>query len=479
MNQFNKFKKEVTMMKLLKITLFAKIYFLLIFLLHSPCLAQKFSLGNPSGENIVFKSMENYMEIKLRSMNLPEVEEPPWYKKIFLNRKIFGLGYIEVKLGTKENSKKIKTMVFTYEKESENRYKYKSLGISPHTSASLSRYFPFPLQDQVQIRIVVKNFENEENIGFVKRILDMVKESGLDGLQTYSQVFTIATVAFGIIEKIFPPNAKDDEIIILISAEDITHKYHSILFRSEDNNKFEIFKLEFVPQPSLLPDLSFAEALKSDRIKRTDFWEEAIVNSTKLLDSKGITPLLIILRSFAKELRHSDLTYKDKVLFLAQAIHSWAPKAVSGFPYGDKFVVFNASNFRSIQLSAGDRKWLKETPWDFPGGPCDHPACTAVTDFIAKSVIKDESALQYIRKGFQLIIGDKTEFIQRKKYLEKISIIHDSEFKMRFIGGSFVFKFKQGALPIKYNNQPYNDKSINIFVNKDAKGYYVGTLEVL
>jgi hypothetical protein len=386
-------------------------------------------------------------------------------------------------------------MAFSYERKSEDRYKYKSLGISPDTPTSLSGQFPFPLQDQVQIRIVVKNFEDKENIGLIKRILDMVKGSGLEGLQAYSQVFTMASVAFGVIENVFPPAVKDDEILIVIenvfppavkddeiliavSAEDISHRYHSVLFRNDDGQDFELFRLAFFPQPSLLPRLSFAEALRSDRIKRADFWEESIVSATKLLEDKGLTPLLTILRSFAKDLRHADLTYKDKVLFLAQAIHSWSSKAVDGFTYADKVRVFTASNFRSIQLSAGDRKWLKGTPWDFRGGDCATPACKAIADFIAKSVVRDERTLEYIRTGFQLIVDDEPFFIEKDKYFESLMLIHDSEFEMHFVAQSIVFKFKPGDLPIKYQDRLFKDKAVDFYVNEDEQGVFISSIRI-
>jgi len=452
---------------------------LIILQAQSPCSAYTFSLGEPSDETIDFKPMEQYMEVKLIGMNLPEIAEPPWYREIFLHRKEFGLGYIEVTLGTAAESRTIKTMAFSYEKEGENQYKYRSLGISPATSTSLSGRFPFPLQDQVQIRIVVKNFENAENIGLVKRIVDMAKGSGLEGLQAYSQAFNTASVAFGVIENLFPPAVKDDEILIAVSAEDITHRYHSVLFRNHGDKEFELFRLGFYPQESLLPGLSFTEALQSNRIKRAYFWEEAIVNAARLLENQGLTPLLTILRSFAKDLRQEDLIYKDKVLFLAQAIHSWASKAVDGFTYADKFRVFTASNFRSIQLSAGDRKWLKGTPWDFPGGDCITPACKAVADFIAKSVIRDQGALTYIRNGFQFTVDDIPTFVEKDTYFKSIMIIHDSEFEMQFVGHSIVFRFKQGNLPIRYNERFFKDKSVDIYINEDEKGPYISSIRVL
>ena len=445
----------------------------------SPCNGYNFSLGRPSDERINFKPMEQYLEVKLISMNLPERGEPPWYREIFLHRKEFGLGYIEVTLGTEAESQTIKTMAFSYEKERENQYKYRSLGISPATPTSLSGPFPFPLQDQVQIRIVVKNFESAENIALVKRILDMAKGSGLEGLQAYGQVFSTASVAFGVMENLFPPAVKDDEFIITVSAEDITHRYHSVLFRNHGNEKFELFRLGFYPQESLLPRLSFTEALQSNRIKRAYFWEEAIVNAARLLENQGLTPLLTILRSFAKDLRQEDLTYKDKVLFLAQAIHSWASKAVDGFTYADKFRVFTASNFRSIQLSAGDRKWLKGTPWDFPGGDCITPACKAVADFIAKSVIRDQGALAYIRNGLQLTVDDMPTFVEKDAYFKNIMIIHDSEFEMQFIGHSIVFRFKQGNLPIRHKEHFFKDKTVDIYINEDEKGPYISSIRVL
>lgn len=445
----------------------------------SPCNAYHFSLGRPSDERIDFRPMEQYLEVKLISMNLPEIAEPPWYKEIFLHRKDFGLGYLEVTLGTGAESRTIKTMAFSYEKESGNRYRYKSLGIAPDTPTSLSGQFPFPLQDQVRIRIVVKNFENTENIALVKRILDMAKGSGLEGLQSYGHVFNTASVAFGVIENLFPPVVKDDEIIIAVSAEDITHRYHSVLFRADGTEEFELFRLGFYPRESLLPKLSFTEALQSNRIKRAYFWEEAIVNAARLLENQGLSPLLTILRSFAKDLKQEDLTYKDKVLFLAQAIHSWASKAVDGFTYADKYRVFTASNFRSIQLSAGDRKWLRGTPWDFPGGDCVTPACKAMADFIAKSVVRDQGALAYIRNGFQFTVEDTPVFIEKDAYFESLMIIHDSEFEMQFVGNSIVFRFKQGDLPMKYHEHFFKDKAVDIYVNEDEKGPYISSIRVL
>ena len=459
--------------------LFGLIFVLIVLGLQTPCLAQRFSLGKPSDKAINFKPMEQYMEIKLTGMNLPAVRESPWYKKVFLHRKDFGLGYIEVKLGTKKNAQTIKTMAFTYEKKGRHQYEYKSLGISSSTPTSLSGQFPFPLQDQVQIRIVVKNFEKEENIGLVKRVLDMVKDSGLEGLQAYGQVFTMASVAFGIIESLFPPASEDDEILIALSAEDITHRYHAVLFQDDDNKKFELFKLSFSPQPSLLPSRSFAEALKSDRIKRADFWEEAIVDATRLLENTGITPLLTVLRNFGKDLRHADLIYKDKVLFLAQAIHTWSSKAVDGFTYANKKKVFTASNFRTIQLSAGDRKWLKGTPWDFPGGDCSTPPCKAVADFVAKSVVRDKRALKYIRAGFWIFVDDEDFFIEKEKYFEKLMFMCDSQFKKTFMEQTIIFKFKQGDLRIKHNGKSYNDKSIDLYVNEDDLGPYISSIRVL
>ena len=93
------------------------------------------------------------------------------------------------------------------------------------------------------------------------KIVDMAKGSGLEGLQAYSQAFTTASVAFGVIENLFPPAVKDDEIIITVSAEDITHRYHSVLFRNHGDKEFELFRLGFYPRESLLPGLSFTEAL--------------------------------------------------------------------------------------------------------------------------------------------------------------------------------------------------------------------------
>jgi len=67
-------------MKTLKTCFFFLAFVLIVLQAQSPCSAYTFSLGKPSDETIDFKPMEQYMEIKLISMNLPEIAEPPWYK---------------------------------------------------------------------------------------------------------------------------------------------------------------------------------------------------------------------------------------------------------------------------------------------------------------------------------------------------------------------------------------------------------------
>jgi hypothetical protein len=82
-------------MKTLKMYFLFLAFVLIVLEPQSPCSAYTFSLGRPSDERIDFKPMEQYLEVKLISMNLPEIAEPPWYKEIFLHRKDFGLGYLD------------------------------------------------------------------------------------------------------------------------------------------------------------------------------------------------------------------------------------------------------------------------------------------------------------------------------------------------------------------------------------------------
>jgi hypothetical protein len=82
-------------MKSLKMCFLFLAFVLIILQAQSPCSAYPFSLGEPSDETIDFKPMEQYLEVKLISINFPEIAEPPWYKEIFLHRKNFGLGYLD------------------------------------------------------------------------------------------------------------------------------------------------------------------------------------------------------------------------------------------------------------------------------------------------------------------------------------------------------------------------------------------------
>jgi len=58
-------------------------------------------------------------------------------------------------------------------------------------------------------------------------------------------------------------------------------------------------------------------------------------------------------------------------------------------------------------------------------------------------------------------------------------IIHDSEFEMQFVGHSIVFRFKQGNLPIRYNERFFKDKTVDIYINEDEKGPYISSIRVL
>jgi hypothetical protein len=102
-----------------------------------------------------------------------------------------------------------------------------------------------------------------------------------------------------------------------------------------------------------------------------------------------------------------------------------------------------------------------------------------VADFIAKSVIRDQGALSYIRKGFQLTVDDVPAFVERDDYFKSIMIIHDSEFEMQCVGNSILFRFKKGNLPLRHKEVFFKDKTVDIYVNEDEIGPYISSIRVL
>jgi hypothetical protein len=91
---------------------------------------RQFDLGSPSGNAVDYNPVSQYLKLYIVGIHTPKEEDPSWIEnsisKIFLKRKQFGIGYVEVTLGDRPP---IKTVAFTYEKTN-GGYKYESIAAS-------------------------------------------------------------------------------------------------------------------------------------------------------------------------------------------------------------------------------------------------------------------------------------------------------------------------------------------------------------
>ncbi|MEK7281094.1 MAG: hypothetical protein AAB037_01920, partial [Chloroflexota bacterium] len=136
--------------------------------------AQHLYVGNLSGEPLKIDPNANYYEINMVNFEPAKPAEPGLWARLFANRKKYGVGYIIIQADGQEPQK---TLVFDYEQESKDRYRYNSIGISPEVSYSLIDRFIFPPEKPLTLQVVVKNWEDAENIAVIQKLIGVVRTS--------------------------------------------------------------------------------------------------------------------------------------------------------------------------------------------------------------------------------------------------------------------------------------------------------------
>jgi hypothetical protein len=86
------------------------------------------SIDSSGSSKLDYDSKSKYINLKIESLMVPQQKEPPWYRKIFIKRKNYGIGYFEFSF---VGGSKAKQIVFQYEKVSREEYKYDYLLPTP------------------------------------------------------------------------------------------------------------------------------------------------------------------------------------------------------------------------------------------------------------------------------------------------------------------------------------------------------------
>lgn len=437
---------------------------------------QAMSAGDLDGIDISFDPKDKYFSLDLTHLWTPPEEEPSWWKKVFFNRGRYGIGYITIEI-QKENIN-FRQLLFAYDLDNENK-KYESITATRNLPYPLLQKITFPVDSNIEITIVVKNWAGKENIGIAKKIVAKLNEVPVISDSPY---LATASTVIGFVEAIWPPDPKKDDILhIAIQEKSITKKYLPISLEI-DHEKHKFLELQFDPEGSIIARRkSLSAAVESGKFGDVSFWRKSIQQADReLKNSDSIAPLEMLLSSFCEYVEGLKLTNRDKILYVGGAIYEWAQNAVIHNPPKSRF---KAVHYRRLPLSNLEkfRKLVDEAglPWEFEGGACLLPACYAASDFVSKSgrPTSKKSTKKYIDGEFNLIIQGKEnidDFVNEELYLKNFRIRGDSDLK--YLSRN---KYLFYSLSIKYNNKWYKNRPVIIKLYEDGDGnFYIDRIEV-
>lgn len=167
-----------------------------------------------------YNNISQYLNMKLSQLDVPIEVTPPWYKKVFVKRKDFGIAYFDYSF---KNGTKIKQPLFQYEKDGDDNYRYSYLVATESAPAYLlekelvSR--PFTMQ------LVIKNWESGENTSLLKvfvKKLNLFSSASPDVVSvSFKTALEIGNAALDSIEEIFPPKNTEESGLITIDPDNL------------------------------------------------------------------------------------------------------------------------------------------------------------------------------------------------------------------------------------------------------------------
>ena len=440
--------------------------------------AAKLHLGGQSGEEFTYNKEKEYVSISIKDLNLPSIDETDsklatFFKSLFVDRKKYGIAYIEV---TPEFGKKQKTILFTYEREDDDRYTYKYIGANGEITYPVSRNFIY--SDPVSIDIVIKEWEDENASSAVKTIIGAAKSSNL--AVGYDSILSNITLILDLVEALFPADSTEEALALKLNPSDIKNESIQIL-----GDGAEFFKLKLSLNDSFFKDFNTQKGLKRARIENTDAWKQVLINADKGLSSAGKEPLIAAVQSFSDFVSTLPINKDDQALLTACAINDWADEAVSGNVFFKKEnVQFTAHDYS--QLPTANLTLVRGSRCDFKGVNCKTDQCLAVSDFINKSSrssARKVASELYIDGEVTITFLDSEIILTPEEYISSFRISRPSFFDTQPTGpNSWSYYFDENSLDMRIQGKRYKPYRIRMDVvrevNEGISKYIIVGIEI-
>ncbi|MAW03546.1 hypothetical protein ACE41O_21330 [Alteromonas macleodii] len=447
-----------------------KLLLMLFFFMTPFCgLTQTLEIGQQSGDNFTYDSSKQYTVIKLSSINLPEGEDDSSLitraiKRFALDRKQFGLGYIEV---TPEFGEPEKTFLFSYERDSNDIYSYESLGATDGLELQLIR--PFIFDGPVTVKIVVQEWEGENN-AVIKKIINASNDLSLSTEQITGINSLLSTI-----ETIFPADSKFDAITLQVSPEDIKGSEIAITAAGENFITIELDTTE-----SFFKGFNLHNGLDRAQIRDYKAWQNVISDANKNARNDGLEPLYALARSYSNYVGQLPLNSLDQAILTACSIKDWASDAVNGLEFDGKTSRFSATNYS--QLPTADLSVVRGGRCDFYGVDCNNENCFKMSDFINKSSTENarkKAASMYIDGELVITFNNSEIKLTSDEFINSFRIRRTAFFEIENNGpNNWSYHFRDGKLDLRINGKRYLGSPIVIDLVKDDEGYRVTGIEI-
>lgn len=455
------------------------IAFLLLLICTSLSFGQSLDIGDQTGDDFTYDMDSEYVTISLKDLNLPDISDDSsaiaqFFKKLFFNRKRFGLAYVEV---ITPFNKPEKTILFTFEREEAERYSYSYIGASDRITFPLSN--PFVYSKPVVLKIVLKEWEDEKSSAAVKKIIGAINQTGISG--NAAVILSNATLILDLVEQIFKPDSIEEALSLRIKAQDIQKSDLQII---GDNSNF--FRLFFTTQSGFFSNYDLQSGILNADIKSIDSWKKVIHNADLHLKSDGLDPLVSAIYSFSDYVSELSLNKSDRAIMTACAVRNWAPNASNGVTNLDgDLIQFTAHHYS--RLPTGNLKIIRKSQCDFTGVDCRTIQCHAMSDFINKSATtagRKQAADLYLKGELTVIIDGVEKLLSIDQFVSQFRIRRPAFFKAEPTGPmSWSYHFEPKSLSLSINENSYQQSKIRMDIIKEKVDsewkFYIAGIEIL
>lgn len=433
------------------------------------------------GKALSYNGNEQYFDMQL--VNLAAYEDVSTsaendlfslFLRMFSKSEKFGIAYLELDVNGTES---IKNTLFSYEWDgTDNKWDLNRIGATDDLPYSLSNPIVFN-GGKIEGRVVLKTWEGDENISFVKKLLSNVTPDIIPDDLDINE----AEIAVMLVDSLIPREKKSETIKFQLKPNTIKNEYIEFKLISENDTVVDFIKLKINPIKGLfssednLKVSALYDHLSDKRYKNKkaelSSWEQSIRAESLKIKAEGKSSLIAKVQAFDLFSSTLPLNRYDRALLLAGVLHEWVdPKWTSDKCVGNKSCIL-MTDYRG--LSSADVEVVKKTKWNLRGESCDSWPCNKFTEFLAKSITsasRESAAKNYLDDTFQIYInGDWEKSMTKSEYAKQFIIEYDRSFEEIVVGSGRKYKFL-------INKDKKKDKQLKIRIHeKDANGDYKTT----